>query len=148
MGAPRRRRFPRGSATRGPPARRAPGAVVDRPPGFHVSGAQGLALWCFAGATGISRALGDRLSETRKTGRPARLVNSALHKGRSATGRIDGVVSPRGTRFPCPVSRCPFDALVVGPARNAPRAARLRDPLGAEHCLAREPRPGGPAARG
>src|SRR6266849_9193534 len=78
MGTPRRSRFARGPATRGSPARRTAGAVVDRSSRLHISGAQGFAVWRLAGAAGISRALGGWLGAFRDE-RHRPVARSALH---------------------------------------------------------------------
>src|SRR6266550_1038685 len=144
MGAPGGGRFPRGPATRGPRARRAPGTVVDRASGLHLSGTQGFTVRRIAGAAGISRSLGSR-ARTSWDDRHRRVARGTVQSSAADPG-VAGILSARGGRTASGARRTQV-AVVVVVARDAPRASRWRGPMGAEDRIAREPGLGGPAPR-
>src|SRR5258705_7794108 len=145
MGATRGRRFPRGPATRGPPARRATGPVVDRTPGLHLSRAQGFTVRRVAGAAGISRSLGS-WARTSGDDRHRCLARGTLQNSAADPGAA-GILSARSRRTAYGARRRTQFAVVVVVARDALRACRRRGPMGAEDGIAREPGLGGPPPR-
>ena len=144
MGARGGRRRLRG-ATAGP-AR--PGgsarSLPHRAAGFHVSGAQGLAVRSIPGPAGVRGAMGGRARESRERGngkRETRARELALSRVPGAGARADRVrvLSARRPAATFPVSRFPAHVVLVVPTLHAPRAPERRPRLVAGQRPARVP---------